>query len=112
MVRVLSERDLKLLSIMAPEFAGESCRGSGVAYKSLLPPIANHYSTSTENFDERIGRLSSDDFAYLIDLMISGDESLHCLNPEYFAALEKRIKVVAGPDIARKVGTRYALECE
>ena len=112
MVRVLSERDIKLLSTMAPEFSGESCRGSGVPYKSLLPPVANHYSTSPENFNERIGRLAPEDFTYLIDLMLSGEESLHCLNPEYFAVLENVIKRVAGSDIAWKVGARYALECE
>jgi hypothetical protein len=112
MVRILSERDLKLLSTMAPEFCGETCGGSGVAYKSLLPPVANHYSINAADFKTRIERLSKEEFAYLIDLMLTGEESLHCLNPEYYSLLEEHIKTVAGPDIARKVGARYALECE
>ncbi len=112
MVRVLTEQDIKLLSIMAPEFSGEACRGSGVAYKSLLPPVANHYSHNAEDFSERISRLSAKDFTYLTDLMLSGEESLHCLPPDYFTILEERIKVVAGSDTARKIGARYAMECE
>ena len=112
MVRVLTERDLILLSTMAPEFSGESCRGSGVPYKSLLPPVANHYSVNAADFGKRIGRLSDEEFRYLIDLMLTGEESLHCLPPEYFSSLEDRIKKVAGPDVSRKIGARYALECE
>ena len=112
MVRTLNERDLILLTTMAPEYSGESCRGSGVAYRSLLPPVANHYSTSATDFMERINRLSSDDFRYMTELMLSGEESLHCLSPEYYSILEERIKAEAGPDIAREIGARYALECD
>jgi len=112
MVRTLQERDLALLTIMAPEFSGVLCQGSGAAYKSLIPPVANHYATSAEDFISRISRLNYDDFSYLIDLMLSGEESLHCLSPEYYSLLENRIRELVGPDIARKVSARYALECE
>lgn len=112
MVRVLSDRDLTLLSTMAPEFSGEACSGSGVAYKSLLPPVANHYSINAADFNDRIRRLSVEDFKYLIDLMLAGDESLHCLSHEFFMVLEDQIKKIAGPDIAKKIGARYAMECE
>jgi len=61
---------------------------------------------------ERINRLSSDEFKYLTELMLSGEESLHCLDPEYFAHLEARIRTESGDDIARKIGARYAMECE
>jgi hypothetical protein len=112
MVRILNNRDIELLITMAPEYSGETCSGSGVAYKSLIPPIANHYATNSSDFIDRINKLNNDDLHYLIELMLSGEESLHCLSPEYFALLEQRIKEIAGPDISRKVATRYALECE
>lgn len=112
MVRTLNERDMRLLTIMAPEYSGESCRGSGVPYKSLIPPVANHYATSAADFIDRIKRLGSDDLTYLTDLMLNGEESLHCLSPEYFSHLERLIRAHAGPEIAKKVGARYALECE
>lgn len=112
MVRTLNERDISLLTTMAPEYSGESCRGSGVPYKSLLPPVANHYATSAADFMRRINQLSPDDFRYLIELMLSGEESLHCLSPEYYAALEERITQESGPETARKIGSRYAMECD
>ncbi|PWR72715.1 hypothetical protein [Methanospirillum lacunae] len=111
MARVLSEKDIQLLKIMAPEFSGETCKGSGVPYKSLLPPIANHYSKDPDDFEDRIKRLSGDDFQYLIDLMLTGEEGLHCLSPEFFFRLEKLVKASAGQDIARKIGAQYAMEC-
>lgn len=112
MARELSDRDIRLLTIMAPEYSGEACKGSGVQYRSLLPPIANHYATGYQDFSERINRLNQEDFAYLIDLMLSGQESLHCLQPDFYAILEKRIKEEAGAEMVRKIGARYALECE
>lgn len=112
MARELTDRDIKILTLMAPEFSGETCKGSGVPYKSLLPPVANHYARNVQDFSERINRLNPDDFMYLIELMVSGQESLHCLRPDFYAILEKRIKEVAGVDMVRRVGARYALECD
>lgn len=112
MVRKLSERDIKLLLVMAPEYSGESCRGSGVPYKSLLPPVANHYATGAKDFVDRIKRLDSEDLEYLIELMLNGEESLHCLSPEHYHLLDELIILHAGADTARKIGARYALECE
>jgi hypothetical protein len=109
---MLDERDIDLLTIMAPEFSGESCRGSGVAYKSLLPPVANHYASSAIDFKERISRLSKEEFKYLTELMLSGEESLHCLSPDYFSFIEERIREESGEDIARKIGARYAMDSE
>lgn len=111
MVRVLSGKDLRILSIMAPEFSGEACQGSGTQYKSLLPPVATHYSRDAEDFGERIGRLSDEDIRYLAGLMLTGEESLHCLPPEYFARLETRILMVAGAETAKRITSRYAMEC-
>ncbi|HWQ68284.1 MAG TPA: hypothetical protein VN372_15625 [Methanospirillum sp.] len=112
MVRILSERDIKLLTVMAPEFSGESCKGSGVPYRSLLPPVANHYSTDANDFGARILRLSDEDFRYLIEMMISGEESLHCLPPDFFSLLERRIQETEGADVARKITARYIMECD
>jgi len=112
MVRILSEKDISLLSKMAPEFEGESCSGSGLPYRSLLPPIANHYSLDAEDFKVRLERLPSEDFEYLVDLILSGEESLHCIPPEYYSILEEKITKKMGEDISRKVSGYYAMSCE
>lgn len=112
MARILSDRDITLLSKMAPEFDGESCRGSGSPYRSLLPPIANHYSDDAEDFKERLERLPNEDFEYLVDLIMNGEESLHCIPPEYYSILEEKITKNMGEDIARRVSAFYAMSCE
>lgn len=111
MPRTLGERDKAILSVLAPEFSGESCAGSGNMYRSILPPVANHYARDREDFRERIFRLTPDDLGYLVDLMLSGEESLHCLSPEYFAVLEERIRELAGDEIVRQITARYCIEC-
>jgi hypothetical protein len=112
MPRELSSRDIELLKIMAPEFSGEQCSGSGMPYRSLLPPVANHYATSNEDFKARLERLPITDLRYLVDLIMSGEESLHCIPPEYYAILESRISETLGEDIARHLGSFYAMSCE
>lgn len=112
MVRELTERDLSLLSLVAPEFSGEECSSSGTKYRSILPPLANHYATDAEDFKERISRLTPEDIRYLINLIQSGEESLHCLSPEFFDVLYDHILMVAGPGEARSVAARYAMDHE
>lgn len=112
MPRILSEKDIELLSRMAPEFAGESCRGSGMPYKSLLPPLANHYAGSPEDFRERLERLTAEDLEYIVNLVFSGEESLHCIPPDYYLILEAEVSEKLGEEAARRLGGYYALSCE
>jgi len=110
MVRTLSNHDIKLLQQMAPEFAGENCSTINAPYKSLLPPIANHYSANADDFSMRIKKLSSDDLQYLCDLIISGKESLHCLQPDYFSMLVAHVRGTIGAPLAAKITAVYAAE--
>lgn len=112
MPRELSERDIQLLQVLAPEFSGEICNGSGMPYRSILPPVANHYATSAEDFRRRVDRLSADDLRYLIDLVMTGEESLHCISPDYYSVLDMRISEVLGEDIAHTIRGFYAMTCE
>ena len=112
MPRELTERDISLLKKLAPEFSGESCSGSGTPYRSLLPPVANHYAQNNEDFLRRIDTLSAEDLTYLVDLIMTGEESLHCISPEYYEILEKKISNTLGEDIARRVAGYYVLTCE
>ena len=110
MVRILSPHDLKLLQLMAPEFAGEECATANTPYKSLLPPIANHYAVGGSDFLTRIQKLSASDLQYLCDLIISGEESLHCLSPEYFSLFIAYVKEILGAPLAVKITAVYAAE--
>ncbi len=112
MPRLLNSEDIKILSKLAPEFSGEACAESGVHYKSILPPVANHYATCAEDFKERIERLTGDELERLVQLMLSGEESLHCLTPVYYSILEAKILKELGVDTANKVTAVYAINCQ
>lgn len=50
MARILSETDIGVLKTLAPECEGYLCSGSGVNYRSILPPVANHFSKDADDF--------------------------------------------------------------
>lgn len=102
MPRELSRRDLTLLSKMVPECSDLTCDSSGMPFRSLLPPVSNHFSAGPDDFGKRIGHLSRDDLAYLLNLIRDGSESLGCLPPENASVL---IDIVA-----RQFGTGAAAE--
>jgi hypothetical protein len=97
---------------MAPEFTGENCSTIGAPYKSLLPPVANHYATSADNFLLRVQKLSGTDLKYLCDLILSGEESLHCLPLDYFSPFVAHIKEMVGASLAAKITAIYVAEHE
>jgi len=110
MVRVLSPHDLTLLQQMVPEFTGENCSTIGAPYKSLLPPVAIHYATNADDFLMRVQRLSLPDLQYLCELILSGEESLHCLSFEYFSLFIAYIKEMIGTSLAVKITAIYVAE--
>lgn len=112
MSRLLSERDISLLKVLAPEFSGESCSGSGMPYRSLLPPVANHYAQNASDFRRRIELLKKEELMYLVDLVFTGEESLHCIPPDFFHELEERIREALGENIAKQLAGFYAMSCE
>ncbi|MDI6719089.1 MAG: hypothetical protein QMD46_05705 [Methanomicrobiales archaeon] len=83
MARTLSEKDWGILKGLAPECSDTICSGSGAAYRSILPPLANHYASDANDFEDRLGRLDTEDLRYLVDLVQDGSESLSCVPPAY-----------------------------
>ncbi len=87
MARKLSKKDLNLLRKLAPELAEPTCAHAGWEFRSVLPPVSQHVSASTEDFRERLMKLSDDELNYLVNLIFEGMESLHCLRKEHADAL-------------------------
>ena len=112
MVRELKERDIAILTKLAPEFSGEACSSSGVPYRSIIPPVANHYAVSADDFRERIHRLTPEELTYLIELIQSGEESLHCLSGEYFDILYARVTELISMRDAHLIASVYAEQSE
>jgi len=107
MARILSETDIGILKTVAPECEGYLCSGSGMTYRSILPPLANHYSKDAEDFRRRINLLSRYDLEYLVRLIMSGDESLGCVPFEYVSVFTDIVSERLGEEIAVQVKDSY-----
>jgi len=114
MPRELTDRDREILKKLAPECAEEICSGSGHAFRSILPPVANHFATGEADFAERVGRLSDGDLRYLVELILDGAESLACVPPEYLSIFLQRVADRLGEKQAEAIVMIYAEEggCE
>ena len=108
MPRDLSERDREILRRLAPECDEETCGGSGLAFRSILPPVANHFARDEADFANRIGRLSDDDLRYLAALILDGAESLGCVPPEFLSLFLQRVADRLGRKQAEDIVLFYA----
>lgn len=107
MPRELDEQDIRILRILAPECEEMICSGSGVEFRSILPPVANHYAKSEEDFRERLGRLNREDLLYLTGKMRSGEESVACIPPEMAEVLVDIVNRKVGKSEADEVMNIY-----
>jgi hypothetical protein len=107
MPRVLDEHDLVILRKLAPECEEMICSGSGVEFRSILPPVANHYAKNEEDFRERLNRLDERDLVYLIEKMRSGEESVACIPPEMAEVLIDVVNLKVGKPEAGEVMNIY-----
>ncbi len=107
MARLLSETDIGILKTVAPECEGYLCSGSGMTYRSILPPLANHYSKDADDFLRRIKLLSRYDLEYLVRLILSGEESLGCVPFEYIGLFIGYVSETLGEEIAVQVKNSY-----
>lgn len=107
MPRDLSEKDREILKKCAPECDELLCSEAGMIYRSVLPPVANHYAADADDFRERLSRLTPDELEHLATLIITGEESLCCLSPDYFAAFLEQVTEHLGGTARRELLNAY-----
>jgi hypothetical protein len=114
MPRELTEKDIAILKKLAPECGDLTCSGSGHTFHSVLPPVSNHFAEDSNDFFQRISRLSDDELTYIIGMILKGEESLGCLPVEDVEALVHLIHERVSPEVAQEVTTAYEAggECE
>ena len=83
MARNLSPDDLQILKKLVPELVDPTCTHAGHRFRSVLPPLSMHFSTSSDDFRERLMKLSDEELDYLVSLIHEGMESLHCVKSEH-----------------------------
>ena len=87
MARKLGQDDLLLLKKLAPKLVDDTCEHAGHQFRSVLPPISQHFSRTAEDFRKRLMKLSDEELEHLVNLIFDGTESLHCVKKEHVDAL-------------------------
>ncbi|WP_292728461.1 hypothetical protein [Methanoculleus sp.] len=109
MARELDEKDFAILRKLAPEYSGILCPESGHEFHSILPPVSNHIAADEEDFAERVGRLSDEDWGYLTGQIVSGREDLGCMPEEDIETILVRIQGAVSEEAAEQVRRLYHL---
>lgn len=107
MPRELDEKDIAILKKLAPECGDLTCSGSGQMFHSILPPVSNHFAEDSNDFINRINRLSDEELAYVTEMIRKGEESMGCMPVEDVEALVKIIHDRLSPDLAGNVISVY-----
>ena len=87
MARNLSDKDLHIMNKLIPELTENTCSSSHPAYRSILPPVSNRYSSSDDDFKERLARLTEKELEYVVDLIYEGMECLNCVQKSHIGIL-------------------------
>ena len=94
-MRNLTDIDRAILAKLAPELEGTTGPAPGHDYQFILLPVSHKISESSEDFANRLNKLTDDELNYLIELILKGDEDVHSLAEGDFDALvemmEKRL---------------------
>ncbi len=107
MARELDDKDRAILRKLVPEFEELLSQGIDLEYMNILPPVANHHSKDTRDFEERLKRLSADDLRYLTDRVLDESESLGCLYPEYAEVFFDAVGRNLSPEVEDQVRKTY-----
>ncbi|VVB71766.1 Uncharacterised protein [uncultured archaeon] len=107
MARNLDEKELQILRKLAPELAEMEAQGIDIEYMNILPPVANHHSRDTSDFEQRLRKLSADDMRFLADLVIQGREALSCLHPAFAEILFSVAGQRLSSDVADQLREAY-----
>ena len=110
MSRILSEHDITLLLKLAPECDTLICGKSEIQYRSILPPVANHYAKDADDFAARLNRLTENEFVSLIELIQNGKEGIRCLPQECAEVLIEQTMRRVGAETANELYALYELE--
>jgi len=86
-MRTLTDLDKKLLAKLAPELEGTTGPAPGHDYKFILVPVSHKIAESSEDFANRVNKLTDEELNYLIDLILKGEEDVRSLSEGDFDAM-------------------------
>ena len=107
MARILDEKDIALLQKLAPELEDIICEHAQLPFRSILPPLANHFAADANDFKRRLQTLTEEEFVYIVDMIFNGSESLSCMPPEHAEAFIALVAERISKEAAENVTTVY-----
>lgn len=107
MAREFNEKDIALLKKLVPELEELICEHSCLPFRSILPPLSNHFSKDAKDFESRLRNLKGEELAYLVDMIVEGLESLSCVPPEHAEAFISLVAERISKEVAEKITTLY-----
>lgn len=88
MTREFTQKDIEILNKLAPELQGNITSPQGHQYLFLLRPVSHRLARSSEDFKERLLRLTDDELEYLVDLALKAQEDIRGLDEDMYAFFE------------------------
>jgi hypothetical protein len=104
MPREFTEKDIEIFNKLAPEAGGMLIsREAGHQFPFILRPISHKFAESSEDFRERLERLSPEELDYLVGLALEGKEDVQSLVEEDLDELVKVVTEKVSPERAKQL---------
>jgi hypothetical protein len=104
MSREFTEKDIAIFNKLAPEAGGKLVsREAGHQFPYILRPISHKFAESSEDFKERLERLSPEELDYLIGLALEGKEDVQSLVEEDIEELINIVTEKVSPERAKQL---------
>ncbi len=95
MSREFTQKDIEIFNKLAPELGGSINSPAGHQYLFILRPLSHKVAESSEDFKERLLRLTNEEMEYLLDLALHALEDLRGLSEgdmyAFVEAIEERM---------------------
>ena len=103
MLREFNEKEIEIFNKLAPEAGGSSISPMGHQFPFILRPVSHRFAVSSEDFKERIERLTPEELDYLVELALEEKEEIRTMEPEDIDALMEVIAGKISSDRAREL---------
>lgn len=114
MPRKLDERDIEIFRKLVPELNRDAISPAGHQFKSILPPLAHHFTEDEDDFKERLELLDGGDLEYLVEKVLNGEEMLGSLDKEdievFVGLVEAKVSKEHADKVREYVGMEYYFE--
>ncbi|MBW6518499.1 MAG: hypothetical protein K0A89_08370 [ANME-2 cluster archaeon] len=95
MSREFTQKDIDIFNKLAPEMEGNLNSPAGHQYLFILRPLSHKVAESSEDFKERLLRLTNEELEYLLDLGLKAQEDIRGLAEgdmyAFVEAIEERV---------------------